>query len=83
MLGIVPFALLLQLFAHAKASPAASIVFDAAHPTITQHAHLCQREVDASIVGYYYMTDDSGSTVGEQNHHSLPYTESALTLIIA
>ncbi|KAJ4286456.1 hypothetical protein N0V90_013156 [Kalmusia sp. IMI 367209] len=58
MFALLPFALLLELFARVEASPV-----DAPHPMITQRAELWPREAPIDFVGYYYTTDGNGNSV--------------------
>ena len=71
MLGILPFALLLELFTRACASP----VVDAMHPMITQRAELFGRDVAPGFIGYFQTTDESGSEISEQ-HYLVPLSRS-------
>lgn len=64
MFVLLPFALLLDLCVHVRASPVADVAYEAAHPMITQRAELFGREAAASLVGYYFTTDGSGNTLG-------------------
>jgi hypothetical protein len=68
MLRTLPFALLLELFAHVCASPVAN----APHPMITQRAELFRRDVAPGFIGYYNTTDDSGNPVCEPHYIAPP-----------
>lgn len=61
MFNLLPFALLLEVFAHVGASPV-DTTFDAPHPMITQRAELFVREAALSLIGYYETTDANGNT---------------------
>ncbi|KAF2440287.1 hypothetical protein P171DRAFT_98168 [Karstenula rhodostoma CBS 690.94] len=58
MFNLLPFALLLEVFAHVGASPV-DATLEAAHPMITQRAELFVREAPLSFIGYYYASTDS------------------------
>jgi hypothetical protein len=71
MLNLLPFALLLEVFARVGASPV-DATFQAAHPMITQRAELYVRQdfsTSGGFIGYYTTTDTYGNTFSESIAH--------------
>jgi hypothetical protein len=64
MLNLLPFALLLEVFARVGASPV-DTTLEAAHPMITQRAELYVRQefsTSGGFIGYFYTNDTNGNT---------------------